>query len=223
MVYSEYYKLLIFKEITMKKTLLISYTPRSESNTAKLVQTFIQTIDGQSKIVHLDLTKEPAPLLLEKNLNALLKRNYGDMQLTESENDAVYSADQLLQQLLEADRIVIAFPMYNFSLPAAVKAWIDIVNQNGKTFKITEEDEYEGLYRGKQALILMTSGGDYSQEPAQSMNHATPLIQSCMSFMGIESHKITAYGLNQYMDRANDIVAEAQRQIVTFLKTNESW
>jgi len=207
----------------MKNTLLISYTPRAESNTAKLVQTFLQTIDGQSNIVHLDLTKEPAPLLLEENLNALLKRNYDGMQLNESENDAVYSADRLLQQLLEADRIVIAFPMYNFSLPAAVKAWIDIVNQNGKTFKITEDGEYEGLCQGKQALILMTSGGDYSQEPAQSMNHATPLIQSCMSFMGIESHKITAYGLNQYIDRASDIVAEAQRQIVTFLKTNESW
>ncbi len=207
----------------MNKTLLVSYTPRLESNTAKLVETFIKASEGQSEITHLELAKEPAPLLLEENLNALLKRNYMGMELTKSENIAVDGADQLLKQLQEADRIVIAFPMYNFSLPATVKAWIDAIIQKGKTFTITEKGRYKGLCEGKRALILMTTGGDLSQEPAKNMNYATPLIQSCMKLMGIDSHSITAYGLNQYMDRADSIVTETQQDIINYLDQNPSW
>ncbi|MFV2058555.1 MAG: FMN-dependent NADH-azoreductase [Thiohalomonadales bacterium] len=207
----------------MSKTLLVSYTPRFESNTKKLVETYLQTTSGNSEITYLDLVKEPAPLLLEENLNALLKRNFMGMELTEIEKHSVQSTDQLLQQFLEADRIVIAFPMYNFSLPATVKAWIDAIIQLGRTFKMTSDGGYEGLCQGKQALIFMTTGGDYSQEPEKSMNYAAPLIQTCMGFMGIESHVITAYGLNQYMDRADDIVSETQQEIVRYLKNNQSW
>jgi len=207
----------------MSKTLLVSYTPRYESNTEKLVETFLQTTSNKLDVTHINLVKEPAPLLLEDNLNPLLQRNYMGMELTEDENNAVRSADRLMQQVLDVERIVIAFPMYNFSVPATVKAWIDVIIQNGKTFKMTDEGGYEGLCQGKQALILMTTGGDFSQEPAKSMNYATPLIQTCMGFMGIESHAIAAYGLNQYMDRANDIVAETQQEIVNYLEDNKSW
>ena len=212
-----------YRESIMSKVLLVTYTPRFESNTGKLVQTYISTHADPSDIIHLDLVKTPAPLLLEDNLNALLKRNYMGMKLTGEENIAVQSADRLLHQLQEVNRIVIAFPMYNFSVPANIKAWIDVIIQNGKTFKITDEGGYEGLCQGKQALVLMTTGGDFSQEPAKNMNYATPLMQSCLSFMGIESHTITAYGLNQHMDRVDTIVEAAQKDVVNFLGDNASW
>jgi len=205
----------------MSRILLITYTPRFESNTAKLVDTFIETMDKRSDITHLDLVKKPAPFLLEDNLNALLKRNFMGMKLTESENKAVESTDVLVQQLQETDQIVMAFPMYNFSVPATIKAWFDAVIQNGKTFKMTDEGGYEGLCQGKRSLILMSTGGDFSVEPAKSMNYATPLAEACMGFMDIESHSITAYGLNQYMDRANKIVADTQQEIKSYL--NEQW
>ncbi|MEE9493356.1 MAG: NAD(P)H-dependent oxidoreductase [Gammaproteobacteria bacterium] len=207
----------------MKKTLLISYTPRFESNTAKLVETYVQAAGKQSSMTHLDLVKEPPPLLLEENLNALLKRNFMGLELTENESLAVKSTDQLVQKLLQAERLVIAFPMYNFSLPAAVKAWIDAVVQLGQTFKMTENGDYEGLCLGKRALILMTTGADFTQEPEKSMDYATLLIQTCLEFMGIESHCITASGLNQYMDRTDEIVAEAQREIEVYLQEDKEW
>lgn len=206
----------------MSKTLLVSYTPRYDSNTQKLVEAFLQT-QKNLEVTHLDLVKEPAPLLLEDNLNALLKRNYMGIELTEEENVFVASADKLLQQIQDADLIVVAFPMYNFSIPATVKAWIDAIIQNGKTFRMTDDGGYDGLCQGKQALILMTTGGDFSQEPAKSMNYATPLIETCFGFMGIESHSITAYGLNQYMDRVNEIVEESKLEVVKYIENNESW
>ena len=207
----------------MNKTLLVSYTPRHESNTQKLIEAFLQANSEKSKITHLDLVKEPAPLLLEDNLNAFLKRNYMGKDLTQEESNCLASGDRLLQQLQEADRIVIAFPMYNFSLPATVKAWVDAIIQNGKTFKITDKGGYEGLCQGKQALILMTTGGDFSQEPAKSMNYATPLMQTCLGFMGIESYAIVAYGLNQYMDRADEIIEASKQEVVEYVENHKSW
>ena len=206
---------------SMKKTLLITYTPRFDSNTAKLVDTFLNHSDEHSDITHLDLVKNPAPLLLEDNLNALLKRNFMGLELTKEESEVVKSADKLVQQLLKADKIVLAFPMYNFSVPATVKAWIDAVIQKDRTFKIINEGGYEGLCQGKKALILMTTGADYSQEPTKSMDYAMPLVESCLGFIGIESYGISAYGLNQYMDRADEIVSETQQELMTYLE--QSW
>ena len=207
----------------MIKTLLISYTPRVESNTAKLVDTVVSLAGDKADITHLDLVKEPPPLLLGDNLNALLKRNFMGMSLTEAENNTVRSADKLLDQLLAADRIVIAFPMYNFSLPAAIKAWVDAVIQKERTFTISSEGAYQGLCQGKKSLILMTTGSDFNQESMKNLNYATPLLQSCMGFMGIASHVITAYGLNQYMDHSDKIVGSSQQEISAYLDQNAFW
>ncbi|MCV2403197.1 NAD(P)H-dependent oxidoreductase [Marinomonas sp. C2222] len=203
----------------MMKILLVTYTPREESNTAKLVQAYIDEVGDKQNITHLDLVKTPAPLLLEENLNALIKRNFMGMALSEGERSAVESADLLVQQLLAADRIVLAFPMYNLSLPATVKAWFDAIIQIGKTFTIGESG-YQGLCQGKKALILMTCGGDFTEEPMVSMNHATPLAESLMGFMGIESESIIAHGLNQYVDRVEQIVSQAQQNVVAYIHQN---
>ncbi|MCF6328114.1 MAG: NAD(P)H-dependent oxidoreductase [Devosiaceae bacterium] len=149
----------------MSKILLISCTPRHESNTKKLVQTFIDTTKNKADITHLDLVANPAPLLLGNNLNALLKRNFMGMELDADESEVLQDVDQMVEQLQSFERIVLAYPMYNFSIPAVVKAWFDAVIQNGKTFKIKDDGSYEGLRQGTKALVLMTTGGDYSQEP----------------------------------------------------------
>ncbi len=207
----------------MSKILLITYTPRFDSKTAMLVQTFLDHCSSPSNIIHLDLVKNPPPLLLSDNLNAILKRNFMGLELNQAETNAAEGADQLTQQLLDADKVVLAFPMYNFSVPATVKAWIDAVVQNGKTFTITEDGSYEGLCHAKKALILMTTGSDMSQEPMKSMDFAMPLASSILGFMGIESHGIVAYGLNQYIDRIDEIVNNAQQETITFLNENPSW
>ena len=207
----------------MSNTLLISYTPRLESNTAKLVQTFLDNCANPDQVNHLDLVKTPAPLLLADNLNAILKRNFMGLALSGAESKVAESADILTQQLLDADRIVLAFPMYNFSVPATVKAWIDAVVQKEKTLTINEDGSYAGLCQGKEALIITTTGSDMSQEPMKSMDFAMPLAKTSIGFMGIESHGIVAYGLNQYTDRVEDIITVAQQEVIHFLSENPSW
>lgn len=207
----------------MTNTLLISYTPRYDSNTQKLVHTFIEALPAQSTLTHLNLVNTPPPLLLEDNLNALIKTNFMGEALNEKEQQAVRGANGFLQSLLEADRIAIAFPLYNFSLPATVKAWVDVVVQKGATFTIDSNGNYEGLCHHKKALILMSSGTDFGQEAMAHLDHGIPLMSACLGFMGIESHAIAAYGLDQYADKASDIVATAQQDIKAFLASDTAW
>ena len=200
----------------MSKTLIVSYTPRVDSNTQKLVDTYLETMPEGASVEYLNLLDKPAPVHTRESVAAMLKRNFAGMSLNDSESQSVVIADQFTQQVLDSDFIVFAFPMYNFTVPAAVKAWVDLIVQNGRTFTVTEEGEYAGLCQGKSALILMTSGGDFSTEPNKSMNFATPYMQSCLGFLGIHSTAISAFGLNQYEHRAAEILAQAQHDIRLF-------
>lgn len=202
----------------MPKILVVNYTPRVDSNTRKLLDTFLETLPNDTDIDFLDLLDSPVPIHTAESINALLKRNFANLPLSQQELESVETADRFMQQLLDSDFIVLAFPMYNFSVPAAIKAWLDVVIQNGRTFTVTEEGTYAGLCGGKKALILMTAGGDYSEEPNKSMNFATPLMQVCLGFLHIESTAISAFGLNQYENQIDEIMTKAQQEIRDFSK-----
>jgi len=196
----------------MKKTLIVNYTPRVGSNTKELVDYFIEQNKDKTEITFLDLVKNTPDLLLEDNLNLFLKRNYGGISLEDAETKILSKNDKMLQQVLDADFIVLAYPLYNFSLPATVKAWVDAITQAGKTFNMTETG-YVGLCEGKQALVLMTTGGNFGVEPAKSMNFATPLISTELGFIGIPSEHIFAFGLQQYPDRVDTIIETSKTEI----------
>ena len=203
----------------MKKTLIVTYTPRIDSNTKKLVDYFVTYNQDNTNIEVLDLVETTPDLLLEVNLNLFLKRNYVGMALEDEEVQALEKNDFMLQQVLDADFIVLAYPMFNFSLPATVKAWIDAITQAGKTFKLTETG-YAGLCENKNALVLMTTGNDFGVEPAKSMNFATPLIGLQLGFIGIPSEHITAFGLQQYPDKLSSILEDSKQEIKSL---SDSW
>ncbi|AWM12890.1 hypothetical protein DI487_02740 [Flavobacterium sediminis] len=196
----------------MKKTLVVTYTPRIDSNTKKLVDYFLDYNQDNTNIKILDLTETTPDLLLQENLNLFLKRNYGGIALEDEEVRILEKNDFMLQQVLDADYVVLAYPMYNFSLPATVKAWIDGITQAGKTFKLTETG-YKGLCENKKALVLMTTGSDFSVEPVKSMNYATPLISQQFDFIGIPTEHITAFGLQQYPEKVFSILEDSKQEI----------
>lgn len=97
--------------------------------------------------------------------------------------DATETADaqQVLEQFLAADVVVIGAPMYNFSIPSTLKAWIDRVAVAGKTFKYTEAGPV-GLAGGKRVIIVSSRGGIYTDSPADFQE---PLLRQVFAFMGI--------------------------------------
>lgn len=203
----------------MKKTLIVNYSPRIASNTKKLVDYFIELNQDKTNLTILDIAKNPPDLLLEERLNLYVKRNFNGEQLIGSETKHLTKNDQLMQQVIDADFIVLAYPMYNFSLPATVKAWVDAITQAGSTFEMTESGT-KGLCNKKQALVLMTSGGDFYVEPLRSINFATPLINTCFDFLGIKTEHISAFGMQQYSNKIDSILENAKREI---LSLSEKW
>lgn len=194
----------------MKKTLVVSYTPREDSNTKKLLDHFVSSVSDKTHIEVLDIAKHAPDMFLEKPLNAYVKRNFGGMELNEEEKKSLEGIDKMCQQVLDADFVVLAYPVYNFTFPGPVKCWFDAVIQSGKTFKYTESG-FEGLLKDKKALVLTTSGGDYSSNSA--WDFSTPLVQGQFSFMGMETKVVTAGGMSLSSEKTEESLNTAKSKI----------
>ncbi len=90
-------------------------------------------------------------------------------------------SDKLIAELASADTLVLATPIYNFGIPASLKAWIDLIARAGVTFKYTESGP-QGLLTGKKAVVLMASGGT---PLGSSYDYASPYLRHVLGFMGI--------------------------------------
>jgi FMN-dependent NADH-azoreductase len=93
-------------------------------------------------------------------------------------------SEQLVAQFLAADVIVVGAPMYNFSVPSQLKAWIDRVAQAGRTFKYTDKGPV-GLAGGKTVIVASTRGGAYSDPARAFLDHQESYLKTVFGFFGI--------------------------------------
>jgi len=93
-------------------------------------------------------------------------------------------SDQLIAELLAADTWVFGVPMYNFSVPAVFKAYVDQIVRVGKTFSYAT-GKPEGLFRNKKLYVVTASGADYSSGPYSEMDFVEPYIRAIFGFLGI--------------------------------------
>ena len=106
-----------------------------------------------------------------------------------------FSDTSVLDEFFAADTIVIGAPMYNFSLPTQLKAWIDRILIAGKTFRYTA-DGPEGLVDGKRVIIALARGGIYSEgSPAAALEHLESYLRGVFNFIGIDPEFVAADGL----------------------------
>lgn len=101
--------------------------------------------------------------------------------LAGTDADAAAEAERLLQQFLEADVIVLGAPMYNFSVPSTLKAWIDRIAVAGRTFRYTENGP-EGLAGGKRVVVVSGRGGVHAGQPSDFVE---PYLRQVFGFLGI--------------------------------------
>ncbi|MFY0690387.1 MAG: NAD(P)H-dependent oxidoreductase [Paracoccaceae bacterium] len=116
-------------------------------------------------------------------------------------------SDALVEELRAADTIVIGLPIYNFSVPAAVKTWIDLVARAGLTFKYTETGP-QGLLTGKRAIIAVASGGT---KAGSEIDFATTYIRHFLGFIGITN--VTFVSADQMAIDADAALQGANQQI----------
>jgi len=105
--------------------------------------------------------------------------------------------ETLLQQFLDADIVVVGAPMYNFTIPSQLKAWIDRLAQAGRTFKYTENGAV-GLAGGKRVIVASSRGGAYStSEQGRALEHQESYLQIIFGFFGITDVQfVRAEGVN---------------------------
>ncbi len=196
----------------MTKTLVINYTPRKGSYTKVLFDEFVKLAKGKTEITHLDLVETPPDLLLTENLNLIMEWNGGKRDFSESEQLILSNHHKFINQILEADHILLAFPIYNFTMPAVVKAWIDAIVVSDKTFSFSPESGFTGLCLGKKALSIIVSGFDYNVAIDVS-EYASATIKQNFDFMGISSEQISAFGVDQNRDQLDSILDHAKLEI----------
>ena len=133
----------------------------------------LRVADPQAEVVTRDLVSEPLPHLTLDS----------------------FADSSVLDEFLAADTVVIGAPMYNFTLPTQLKAWLDRVLVAGKTFRYTESGP-EGLAKGKRVVIALARGGFYDLgSPAAALEHLETYLTGVFNFIGIEPEFVAADGL----------------------------
>ncbi len=133
---------------------------------------------------------------------------------SEAEQRETELAERLVSQFLAADVIVVGAPLYNFSIPSQLKAWIDRLAQAGRTFRYTENGP-EGLATDKTLIAVLSRGGIYStSEAGQAMEHQESYLKTVFGFFGIKDVRIVrAEGTDLGADSRETALRTAAEQI----------
>lgn len=119
--------------------------------------------------------------------------------------DAIKVSDDYIAELMDCDEIVIATPMYNFSIPALLKSYIYHVVRAGVTFSMS----YEGLVTGKKATVIIASGGDFSPgTPYAGLNVASDYLRQILGFIGITDVTVVLAGGTLGIDQGKTTLDE---------------
>lgn len=120
---------------------------------------------------------------------------------------------EILDEFLAADIVVIGAPMYNFTIPSQLKAWVDRILAAGKTFRYTEQGPV-GLAGGKRVIVASSRGGVYSEGPAARVDFQEPYLRQVFRFIGIDAVEfVRAEGLNLGAEQRASAMTRAHRQI----------
>ncbi|ANN72527.1 FMN-dependent NADH-azoreductase [Bordetella bronchialis] len=185
----------------------------SRGLSAAIVQRLRDTIP-ELDIVYRDLDAAPLPHLCLANLPAshpiaasLAGALGAQARLAMDDSQAV------LDEFLAADIVVIGAPMYNFTIPSQLKAWVDRILVPGQTFSYGANG-VQGLAGGKRAILAVSRGGMYGPgSPAAAAEHGESYLRAALGFIGIaEPQVVVAEGLQMGADRRAQAMEEALRQ-----------
>lgn len=181
------------------KILEVSASGRgSDSVSRMLTQEVIKGLEAKHGVIELtrrDLNDGIA-LVDEDWINANFT---ADEDRTMEQRATLAASDSLVAELEHADVIVIGAPIYNFGVPASLKAWVDMIARARLTFRYTAQGP-EGLLNGKQAYVVIASGGVPVDSP---VDFATPYLRQALKFVGITDVEVIA------ADRLNENSADS--------------
>jgi FMN-dependent NADH-azoreductase len=169
----------------MRHILCLTSSPRRDTSYSNLVAARmlreLRIVHPGSVITIRDLAGNPLPHIDEDFVTAT--RSVAGAR-TRRQQALIEQSDILVEELLNADTIVIAGAMINFGLPSTLKAWIDYVVRPGRTFRYTEHGT-KGLLGGRRAILVLARGGVYSGGPLRTCEHDESHLRTVLTFLGI--------------------------------------
>ena len=201
------------------KVLYITANPKSveESFSLSVGEAFLNAYRKESpddEIITLDVYNTKIPYIDAHVFNGWGKLQKGSAfeHLDPEEQAKVAALNTLVDQFVAADKYVFVTPMWNFSIPPLMKAYIDAICVVGKTFKYTAEGP-TGLLAGKKAVHIQARGGIYSESPMKELELGDRYLHIIMGFFGItDVESIIIEGMAQMPDKAEDIKAKAMER-----------
>jgi FMN-dependent NADH-azoreductase len=167
------------------KLLRIDSSARRNSVSRQLTERFVETWKKENpagEVVERDLAKTHLPQITDEWTLAA----YSDpATLTPAQRDTLAVSEALIEELLAADTIVIGAPMYNLTVSAPLKAWIDQIVRIGRTFLYGPNGPY-GVLKGKKVIVLTSRGGAFRPgTPAAQYDHQEPYLRHILGFVGL--------------------------------------
>lgn len=203
-------------EVKMTKVLYITAHPHDETQSYSMAagKAFIDTykeVNPDHEIVHIDLYREDIPQIDVDVFSGWgkLQSGKGFEELSAEEKAKVGRLSELCDQFISGDKYIFVTPMWNFSFPPVMKAYIDAVAVAGKTFKYTDQGPV-GLLTDKKALHIQASGGIYSEGPGAQMEMGHRYLGIIMQFFGVPSFEgLFVEGHAAMPDKAQEIKENA--------------
>ncbi len=201
----------------MSKLLLVTASPRyAGSHSRMLAREFLALAtehDSELDVVERDLFAEP-PVELSNSMIHGFFNIPGDDQ--GAINAALSVSNRLTSELMSADTIVIATPMYNFNVPAPLKAWIDLVIRSGITFEKVADGQLRGLCSGKRILVLCAMGGRFAET---RFNLVEPYFRLISEFIGVDQVEfLYLQGTSRQDSDLQQAVAQLRRDMLAFIQ-----
>ena len=156
------------------------------SNSRQIASKLIERIiaaDPSAKVVERDANDKAITALTGETVGAFYTP---EESRSDTQKEVIAVSDKLVAEIQAADVVVIGAPMYNFSVPSTLKAWVDLIARVGVTFKYTESGPV-GLLTGKKAYVVVATGGVPVNSPA---DFATPYLKQVLGFVGISDVEV---------------------------------
>ncbi len=182
----------------------------SRKYSAELTQKLLAKNPGAHVTYH-DLANHPLPHVDPLMLDAMFTppEHHND-----AHKKAIASSDKATAEVLAADIIVIGAPMYNFSIPSALKAWIDNIVRNGKTFAYGEKGPHGLIPPGKKVYLVVSRGGMYSEGPYKAFEHQDSYLKAILGFIGLTDVEVlVAEGTAMGPDAVAKLAVDAEAQL----------
>ncbi|WP_163875257.1 FMN-dependent NADH-azoreductase [Paenibacillus favisporus] len=192
----------------MANILFIKANDRDQSISLKLYDAFVNAYlskNPNDHITEIDLFEAELPYYNGEMYSGIIKLA-NDGELTAEEQNAVNIANRYTDQFLAADKVVIAFPLWNFTIPAQLLTYLSYLSQPRKTFNYTSQGPV-GLQSAKKVVLLNARGSVYSEGPLAQKEMSVNYVKSMLGFWGITTiETVIIEGHNQFQDRAQQII-----------------